>query len=580
MSTRILILKDGVITPSKTSNDRQLALNSLVSTMTTNRVLRSNGTNIVLSQVDLTTDVIGVLPPANGGSGNSASYVDLTTAQTIGGLKAFSEGLILPATPHTTVGTIWRNGNNLEFRNTANTIQIILNSAGNLSNLSDKQTSLNNLVGAVTANRVLKGNGTNIVLSQIDLNSNDVINILPINLGGTGSSTQNFVDVSTAQTIGGNKTFTGTISGITSTMVGLGNVNNTSDINKPISTSTQNALNLKADLIGGLIPTSQLPSYVDDVLEFSLLTNFPVTGEIGKIYVATTTNITYRWSGTAYVEISASLALGTTSSTAYRGDFGNTAYLHSQSTGNPHNTTKSDVGLSNVVNSLQLIAANNLSDLASRQIALNTLAGGATTNNYLRADGTNIVLSTIQASDVPTLNQNTTGTASNVTGIVAIANGGTGNNTKVWVDLTTDQTIVGVKTFSNRIRVFDLMIGNDPYVATSTNIGKGYISAAPDFYEDYKLGVNGFLRMRIGAGAEFGYARQFLAVRGSNGDIVFNSATQATSTTDAAVTGTSLGLTGNLFAAGTRINFASLPTSSSGLPAGTLWRNGNVVNIV
>lgn len=72
----------------------------------------------------------------------------------------------------------------------------------------------------------------------------------------------------------------------------------------------------------GKIPTSQLPGYVDDVLEYNAKSNFPTTGETGKIYVAKDTNLTYRWSGSAYVEISASLALGETSSTAYAGNKG------------------------------------------------------------------------------------------------------------------------------------------------------------------------------------------------------------------------------------------------------------------
>lgn len=80
----------------------------------------------------------------------------------------------------------------------------------------------------------------------------------------------------------------------------------------------------------GLIPSSQLPSYVDDVLEYAKLSAFPETGETGKIYVAIDTNLTYRWSGTQYVEISASLALGETASTAYYGDKGKVAYDHSQ----------------------------------------------------------------------------------------------------------------------------------------------------------------------------------------------------------------------------------------------------------
>lgn len=72
----------------------------------------------------------------------------------------------------------------------------------------------------------------------------------------------------------------------------------------------------------GIIPSAQLPSYVDDVIEVDTFSNLPGTGESGKIYITQDTNLTYRWSGTAYVEISKSLALGETSSTAYPGDKG------------------------------------------------------------------------------------------------------------------------------------------------------------------------------------------------------------------------------------------------------------------
>lgn len=53
----------------------------------------------------------------------------------------------------------------------------------------------------------------------------------------------------------------------------------------------------------GKIPAAQLPSYVDDVVEVNGIDNAPETGEPGKIYVDTLTNKTYRWSGTAYIEI-------------------------------------------------------------------------------------------------------------------------------------------------------------------------------------------------------------------------------------------------------------------------------------
>jgi hypothetical protein len=63
-----------------------------------------------------------------------------------------------------------------------------------------------------------------------------------------------------------------------------------------------------ATLVGGLIPASQLPSYVDDVLEYQAISNFPTPGEVGKIYVSKGSGLIYRWTGTMYVEISPSTA--------------------------------------------------------------------------------------------------------------------------------------------------------------------------------------------------------------------------------------------------------------------------------
>lgn len=101
----------------------------------------------------------------------------------------------------------------------------------------------------------------------------------------------------------------------------------------------------KADLVDGKVPASQLPGFVDDVLEYSSKSAFPATGESGKLYVAMDTNLTHRWGGSTYVEVSSSLALGVSPNTAFRGDWGLSAYTHSQSTGsNPHGTTAEQTG--------------------------------------------------------------------------------------------------------------------------------------------------------------------------------------------------------------------------------------------
>ena len=243
------------------------------------------------------------------------------------------------------------------------------------------------------------------------------------------------------QTISSHTSNTSNPHNVTKSQVGLGNVDNTSDANKPISTATQTALDgkLSASLKGansglaeldanGKVPSSQLPSYVDDVLEYSSKSSFPTTGETGKIYVDTSTNLTYRWSGTAYVEISPSLALGETSSTAYRGDRGKTAYDHSQSTHartdatkteasstngnikingtettvythpgsgtNPHGTTKTDVGLGNVGNfkAVSTVASQGLTTTEQSNARANIGAGtsnltiGTTSTTALAGD--------------------------------------------------------------------------------------------------------------------------------------------------------------------------------------------------
>ena len=190
---------------------------------------------------------------------------------------------------------------------------------------------------------------------------------------------------------------------VTKAQIGLGDVDNTRDIDKPISTATQRALDeldsrlsesvtthiadksnphqvtkeqvglsnvtndaqVKRSEMGvasgvatldesGKVPSSQLPSFVDDIVEADSLDEFPEVGEVGKIYLAKDTNIIYRWSGSKYVEISSSLALGETSSTAYPGDKGKATTdklnEHVANTENPHQVTKAQVGLANVDN--------------------------------------------------------------------------------------------------------------------------------------------------------------------------------------------------------------------------------------
>jgi len=182
--------------------------------------------------------------------------------------------------------------------------------------------------------------------------------------------------------------------------VGLGNVPNTDATARANHTGTQTVstlsdfttgvdarITLQKGAANGLVPldgTSKIPAiYIpgsyDDVLEYANLAAFPVTGEAGKIYTAIDTNLTYRWSGSTYAVLNPSLALGETSTTAYRGDRGKTAYDHSQTTGNAHSMTKADISLSNVDNTSDLLKPIS----TATQTALNgkeaTIVGGTAT---------------------------------------------------------------------------------------------------------------------------------------------------------------------------------------------------------
>ncbi|MDH0032584.1 MULTISPECIES: hypothetical protein [unclassified Acinetobacter] len=126
---------------------------------------------------------------------------------------------------------------------------------------------------------------------------------------------------------------------------------------KASAASVIQALSTKADLVNGVVPASQLPAFVDDVLNGKLICDVIFedeneniySPESGKIYIDVDTNKSYRWSGIKYVVISDSLALGETASTAGRGDYVKAAHDHALSQGNPHNVTTSEITETNNV---------------------------------------------------------------------------------------------------------------------------------------------------------------------------------------------------------------------------------------
>lgn len=161
--------------------------------------------------------------------------------------------------------------------------------------------------------------------------------------------------------------------------IGLGNVTNHAQVKRTEMGVANGVATLGAD---GKVPSGQLPSYVDDVLEYENKASLPAKGETGKIYVAKDTNLTYRWSGSAYVEISASLALGETSSTAYAGDKGKALAVRVTAVEGKASTNESNISnvgtrVTNLENGTK--AADKATKLATaRKISISGDATGST----------------------------------------------------------------------------------------------------------------------------------------------------------------------------------------------------------
>jgi hypothetical protein len=109
---------------------------------------------------------------------------------------------------------------------------------------------------------------------------------------------------------------------------------------------------------------------------------------------------------------------------------------------------------------------------ATQQAAINALAGATTSAQFLRGNGTNVVMSAIQAGDVPTLNQNTTGTASNVTGTVAVANGGTGeSNAQAAIsNLGIGMRMVEAQTTANIVGTMNTGVSPNTFTVTTPGV--------------------------------------------------------------------------------------------------------------
>ena len=200
-------------------------------------------------------------------------------------------------------------GNTVQIYPQTSADNVIVDNSQGIFSSTDVQSVLVELADIASTGGVTQVNGKtgNVTLTAEDVGAEE---------SGAVSTHNSATDAH-----GGHFTNTNNPHSVTKTQVGLGNVTNDAQVKRSEMGVASGVATLDTT---GKVPSSQLPSYVDDVLEYPNKASFPSTGEEGKIYVAKDTNLTYRWGGTAYVIISPSLALGETSSTAYAGDKGKT----------------------------------------------------------------------------------------------------------------------------------------------------------------------------------------------------------------------------------------------------------------
>ena len=334
-------------------------------------VQRSNhtGTQLTATISDFNSSVSGLLPVKNvSGSG----YINIVSTS---GNYIVSVSGLQPSGNYSVVGHSHTSSNITDFISAASgaaPVQTVAGRAGNVT-LTKSDVGLGNVDNTSDVNKPVSAAQAaadsavqNAAASDATTKANNAQTYAVQRSNHTGTQLASTISDFNASASGAApvQSVSGRIGNVVLTKndVGLSNVDNTSDLNKPISSLTQTALDNKANLIhnhtasqitdfnssvsgllpvttinngnnivinksgtaftiltsglqpsgnyatlvNGLIPSAQLPSYVDDVLEYTNLVSMPNPGETGKIYTALDSNKIYRWSGSTYIEISAS----------------------------------------------------------------------------------------------------------------------------------------------------------------------------------------------------------------------------------------------------------------------------------
>jgi hypothetical protein len=316
------------------------------------------------------------LIPFTGGGGGGGTVTSVA-------LSGGTTGLTVTGSPITTSGTITLSG----------TLAIANGGTGQTT----RQAAINALAGTTTSGQYLRGNGTNVVMSAIQagdipaLNQNttgtaaNVTGIVAIANGGTGATTQQAAINALVGATTSGQYLRGNGTNLILSAIQAGDI---PTLNQNTTGTAANVTGVVAAANGG--------------------TGLTTPGPSGNVLTSNGTSWISTAPGTGGTVTSVAFSTGTTGLTV---------------TGSPITTTGT------ITLSGTLAIANGGTGQTTQQAAINALAGSTTSGQFLRGNGTNVQMSAIQITDVPTLNQNPTGTAANVTGVVAAANGGTGLTT-------------------------------------------------------------------------------------------------------------------------------------------------------